>query len=130
MNKKTIIKYLNSSPATARGHMKRPRHGIQSTTPKPTQVVLEPIPNVRPPPLLPLFQEPPAYPGPAYGAIQGNHPVPVQALRPGPNVIDGDKNESIANIFCFGAFADKRDGVVYNDLMGSFPLYVFCHIQL
>ena len=57
--------------------------------------------------LWPLFQAPPAYPGPAYGAIQGNHPP-----RPGSNVIDDDETESITNVFCFGAFADKRDGVV------------------
>ena len=69
---------------------------------------------------LPLFQEPPAYPGPVYGVIQGNHPVPAHTPRPGPKVIDDDKTESIVNLFCFGAFADKRDGVVYNDLMGSF----------
>ena len=29
-----ILKYLNPSPATAKGHMKRPRHGLRSTTPK------------------------------------------------------------------------------------------------
>jgi hypothetical protein len=30
-------------------------------------------------------------------------------------------NKLIANVFCFGAFADKISGVVYNDLMGNFP---------
>jgi hypothetical protein len=30
-----ILKYLNASPATTKGHMKRPRHGIRSTRPKP-----------------------------------------------------------------------------------------------
>jgi hypothetical protein len=34
ISKKLILKYLNPSPATAKGHMKRPRHGIRSTTPK------------------------------------------------------------------------------------------------
>ena len=29
-------------------------------------------------------------------------------------------DESIANVFCFGAFADKVSGVVYNDLTGNF----------
>jgi hypothetical protein len=33
MNARLILKYLNPSPATAKGHMKRPRQGIQSTTP-------------------------------------------------------------------------------------------------
>jgi hypothetical protein len=65
---------------------------------------------------LPLFQAPRAYPGPAYGAILGNHPPSF-----GPNIIDDDETEAIANVFCFGAFADKRDGVVYNDLTGLFP---------
>jgi hypothetical protein len=139
MSKKMILKYLNPSPPTAKGHMKQPRHGIQSTTKMPATLVppqitpvpvtrydippaklgalhhvQEPIPAVRPL-ILPLFQAPPAYPGPAYGAIQGNHPP-----RLGLNVIDDDKNESITNVFCFGAFADKRDGVVYNDLTGLF----------
>ncbi len=32
-----------------------------------------------------------------------------------------DDDESIANVFCFGAFANKVSGVVYNDLTGNFP---------
>jgi hypothetical protein len=32
-----------------------------------------------------------------------------------------DDKESIANIFSFGAFADKNNGIVYHDLTGSFP---------
>jgi hypothetical protein len=32
-----------------------------------------------------------------------------------------DNEESIANIFAFAAFADKNNGIVYHDLMGSFP---------
>ncbi len=32
-----ILKYLNPSPATSKGHMKQPRHGIRSTRPKPTR---------------------------------------------------------------------------------------------
>ena len=32
-----------------------------------------------------------------------------------------DDNDSIPNVFCFGAFADNREGVVYNDLAGAFP---------
>ena len=34
MTKKLILKYLNPSPAMAKGHIKRPCQGIQSTTPK------------------------------------------------------------------------------------------------
>ncbi len=36
-------------------------------------------------------------------------------------MIGGDNNESIANIFCCGAFVDKNSGIVYHNLMGSFP---------
>ncbi len=32
-----------------------------------------------------------------------------------------DKDESIANVFGFGAFAKKNSGVVYHDLTGLFP---------
>jgi hypothetical protein len=32
-----------------------------------------------------------------------------------------DDDATIANIFCFGAFADKTSGTFYNDLTGSFP---------
>jgi hypothetical protein len=40
MSEKLVLKYLNPSPATAKGHMKGPRHGIQSTTPKSVQPLL------------------------------------------------------------------------------------------
>jgi hypothetical protein len=53
--------------------------------------------------------KPRLYQGPAFGALQS------------PNLIGRDENESIANVFCFGVFADKNNGVVYNDLTHSFP---------
>jgi hypothetical protein len=68
-----------------------------------------PVVPVYLPHVLPLFQQPPPYQGPAFGALQG------------PNLIGMDDDKSIANVFCFGAFADKNNGVVYNDLTGSFP---------
>jgi len=37
----------------------------------------------------------------------------------GVNIIPD--NESIVNLFCFCAFADKISGVVYNDRTGNFP---------
>jgi hypothetical protein len=60
-------------------------------------------------PVLPLTHEIPIYPGQAYNAPTG------------PNLIGSDYDESIANIFCFGAFADKNSGIVYHNLTGSFP---------
>ncbi len=69
-----VTKYLNPSPATAKGHMKQPKKGIWSTQKKVTTKgdnnvpsVPAPIPQVVPPPL-PLFVEPLPYNGPAYGA--------------------------------------------------------------
>ncbi len=39
-----------------------------------------------------------------------------------PNLLgDNEDNKSIANMFCFGAFADRNSGIVYHDLTGSFP---------
>ncbi len=64
---------------------------------------------------LPLFKPNviPAYPGPAYSTQQG------------PNVIANDGNDSIANIFCFGVFANRHSGNVYHNLTGSFPFMSF-----
>jgi hypothetical protein len=35
LRKELVTKYLNPSPATAKGHMKRPKKGIHSTRMKP-----------------------------------------------------------------------------------------------
>jgi hypothetical protein len=43
----------------------------------------------------------------------------------GPNIIIDEDDLSTANIFCFGAFADKTSGIVYHDLTGSFPFMSF-----
>ena len=40
---------------------------------------------------------------------------------PRPAFIDDIDNESIASVYCFGAFADKNTGVIYNDCTGNFP---------
>ena len=38
-----------------------------------------------------------------------------------PNLTGMDDNDTaIANVFCFGAFADKISGIVYNYFTGSF----------
>jgi hypothetical protein len=114
LSEELVTKYLNPSPATARGHMKRPKKGIRSTT---KQVKTKgdlnipsipvPVPQAKPH-VLPLFVEPLPYNGPAYNArMEVNY------------ILDDD--ESIANVFCFGTFADKVSGVVYNDLTGNFP---------
>jgi hypothetical protein len=40
--------------------------------------------------------------------------------KPQPAFIDDINDESIANVFCFGAFANKNTGVVYNNCTGNF----------
>ncbi len=114
LSEELVTKYLNPSPATAKGHMKRPRKGIRSTSKKAKtkggdiQTVPVPIPQVAPPVLPQYNEEPQPYPGPA-------HDTRIEGI----NIIPDD--ESIANVFCFGAFTDKISGVVYNDLSGKFP---------
>jgi hypothetical protein len=113
LSEELVTKYLNPSPATAKGHMKRPKKGIRST---PKQVKTKgdatvpsihvPVPQAAPHPL-PLFVEPIPYKGPACNAHRDVKYIP--------------DDESIGNVFCFGTFADKVSGVVYNDLTGNFP---------
>ncbi len=104
LNEKLVTKYLNSSPAMAKGHMKQPKKGIHSTTPCQTKLAPLPAERMSPPiaqpapPLIPHLQDIQHYPGPAYTATHG------------PNLIVDD--ESIANVFCFGAFANKVAGVI------------------
>jgi hypothetical protein len=94
LSKKLILKYLNPIPVMAKGNMKRLRHGIKSTRPQTTASLSPPLPIVPPPVWMPLPDDfvPPAVPG--------------------PNLIGDDCNESIANMFCFGAFADRHSGVI------------------
>ncbi len=61
--------------------------------------------------------------GLAYEARQDpNRIVMDDVAQPRPNLIMMDEDDvTIANIFCFGAFADKMSGFVYHDLTKSFP---------
>jgi hypothetical protein len=117
MTETLILKYLNASPATTKGHMKRPQHGIHSTRPKPAakgrpNAIPGPVAQIAPP-VLPLFNAIPVYPGPGLAA------------QPGPNIFVEDDDDLTAHIFCFGAFANKNSGIVYHDLTGSFPFMLF-----
>ncbi len=119
INKELVAKYLSPSPATAKGHMKCPKKGISSINLQPKRArrddnmalpsTAAPLPPGAQldPAVYPLGNNTQPYPGPAYNPTNG------------PNVIVDDK--LIANMFCFGAFADKVNGVVYNNLAGNFP---------
>jgi hypothetical protein len=94
--------------------MKRPRHGIQSTTPK---AGTAPAPHV----LVIMF--PPA-PVPSIHSKDSCVYIvqrPLEGATEPHLIISDNDDESIANIFAFGAFADKYKGIVYHDLMESFP---------
>jgi hypothetical protein len=111
LNFKSVAKYLPPSMATAKGHMKRPRQGIRSTTPKrPHVYVPASVPDV----LMPGLDE---------SALDADDDDDDDASGPVQryNLIDDVDDHSIANVFCFGAFADKVSGVVYNDCTGEFP---------
>ncbi len=111
---KLINKYLNPSPATVKGYMKRPCHGIQSTTPR---ARTEPAVHV------PVGTFPPA-PVPSIHSKESSIYLarrPIEGYSEPHRTISEDNKESIANIFVFGAFADKNNGIVYHDLTGSFP---------
>ncbi len=104
---KGVTRYLNPSPATAKGHMKRPHQGIRSTTPQP--------------PRLPMPTQPlPRSHNSESEYIYAPH-VNDDMIDNGPNYIADKENSTDSNIFCFSAFADKRSGIIYNDLTGSFP---------
>ncbi len=117
ISEKLILKYLNPSPAMAKGHMKRPRHGIRSTTPKAnTRQSSICVPAI-------TFPVPPAA-SVRIGSAQGSEQMSEQVVEHNaqwPNLIGGNEDESIANVFCCGAFMDKNSGIVYHDLTGSFP---------
>ena len=113
-----VTKYLNPSPATAKGHMKRPKKGIRSTqkqvkTKGDSNVpsIHVPVPQAAPHPL-PLFVEPMPYNGPAYSA-----PREV-------NYITDD--ESIANVFCFG---DLKGKFPFMSIDGSVCFFVLYHYK-
>ena len=123
MTEKLILKYLNPSPATAKGHMKRPRHGIKSTR---RTTELPPTPTAPVPQVLtqvPILQRTDDHMAPIEV-----FPAPVDYFPPNvplPNFIADDDDSSVANIFCSAAFADKISGVVYSDLTGNFPFMSF-----
>ncbi len=113
IREKLILNYLNPSPATAKGHMKRPRHGIRSTTPKARNT---------PTPIVPVITFP-AVPESVHSKETSEHnkTMPNIGANKPHLIMSKDKEESIANVFVFGAFADKNNGIVYHDLTGLFP---------
>ena len=107
LNLRSVAKYLPPSMATAKGHLKRPRKGIRSTTPRTPRIT---VPASVPDRLMPGLDE-----------LADDASDDDVSNAPHFNIIDDVDDHSIANVFCFGAFADKITGVVYNDCTGEFP---------
>jgi hypothetical protein len=124
MTEKLILKYLNPSPATAKGHMKRPRHGIRSTTPR--NLARNPTegPRIDNAPIAEAedIEQPESEDSTMNNDIDDVWDFP-NVLHPAPAnlIVDDESTASIANVFAYGAFANKHSGVVYHDLTGSFP---------
>ncbi len=111
ISEKLVLKYINPSPATVKRHMKRPQHGIRSTTPKIASIGAA---------LIQLFHPPLSV---ASNDAWDDRNAQLNAVQPsGPNIIfNKDRDEFITNIFAFGAFANKNSGIVHNNLTGLFP---------
>ena len=84
------------------GRMKLPHKGLYSTTPKPFPHNLSNDPQT-----IHNF------------VAAGENKDTNDIIRPA--FISDVDDESIAKVFCFGAFANKNTGVVYNDCTGTFP---------
>jgi hypothetical protein len=94
-----VRKYLAPSPATSKGHMKRPRTGIRSTRltlTGPTTTPVEPPSNI---------------------SIDAHTVIPTQT----PHIIPFDIADTTCNVFCFAALADKQHGTMYTDATGALP---------
>ncbi len=85
--------------------MKQPQKGLRSRTPR---VLRIDVPTLIPDPIMP-------------GLVSLIEPNDSSNTEPHFHFIGVINDHSIANIFCFGAFANKITGVVYNNCTGIFP---------
>jgi hypothetical protein len=108
LNAKTVARYLSPSPETSKGHMKQLRKGLQSTTPQQTQPTQLVLPH--PPPAQSI-----------HGQLMPGLISDDEDSKDRPTFITDVEDKSIANIFCFEAFANKNISVVYNNCTGNFP---------
>jgi hypothetical protein len=98
-----VNKYLNPSSATAKGHMKRPRQGIRSTS----QVPPVPSPSVVRSCIVPDEIHPIAHTHQhAMDKDDKDSEDSIPIHVPHVNIIESD-DDSNGNVFIFAAFADK-----------------------
>mgnify|MGYP006204437665 FL=1 len=96
VNVKLILKYLNPSPATAKGHMKRPRHGIKSTTPR--------IQTARQQSTVPMQPVLSGSDNSEQTSVIFSERSSSQHNTQHPTLIVDDSEGSIANVFVFGTW--------------------------
>ena len=124
MKEKLILKYLNPSPATAKGHMKRPRQGIRSTTPRVVSRNTAGLPRINDAPIVATnhIVQPAMDDNTQYDEVDDIWDFPNgQPAAPANLIAEDDSTGSIANVFAYKAFAGKHSGVVYHNLTGTFP---------
>jgi hypothetical protein len=108
---KGVTKYLNPSPALAKGHMKCPCQGIHSTQNTVPTATKPPASHVIPPlePILDIDND-----------KRKKYDLETEQ-NANITLIPDNNTPCESNLFCFAAFADKRTGTLYNDLTGLFP---------
>jgi hypothetical protein len=116
-----VNKYLNPSPATVKGHMKRPRQDICSTSQVPPVPSLSVVwSRIVPDEIHPIAH--------THVHVMDNDDkdsedsIPIHV--PHINVVESD-DDSNGNVFVFVAFADKQNGALYSNLTGTFPFMSF-----
>ncbi len=111
----SVRKYLFASSTTSKGHMKQPCEGIWSTC------TTKPMTATKIDPLLLRPQRVEDHTMPGLSHPHPNDDVDNCTTCPPPHLVQEFDDFSIAIIFCFGAFADKLSGVVYNNCTSHFP---------
>jgi hypothetical protein len=99
-----VTKLPSPSPASAKGHMKRPCQGIRSMRGD----IAPTVPNIIPVAHAPSLQD--------SDTSHASH-----RLDPQPTNIIEPNEDTSANVFCFAVFADKGTGILYSNLTGTFP---------
>ena len=94
-----VRRHLPASPATSKGHMKRPRAGIRSTR---------------------KIGKRSMRPSQAIEKATKIHPNALKTIA--HHIPDDEPLDGANNIFCFAALADKNDRTLYTDATGALPV--------
>ena len=137
-NTKAVRRHLAEAPATAKGHMKKPRAGIRSTRKQAPFNLTSPTIGIGKAPT--RFTSTGMSRRRLHNLIEHQRSMdeqlapqeeaPPQAQQPMPNIIPNDEEDSqpedettekCLNVFCYAALADKIEGTMYTDMTGALP---------